>query len=41
MLTAETRLMAHLMSQGVFKPQKILRVSILGAPAAIYVVRVT
>ena len=40
MLTAETRLMADLMSRGVFRPQKILRVSILGAPAAIYVVRV-
>ena len=40
MLTAETRLMADLMSRGVFKPQKILRVSILGAPAAIYVVRI-
>ena len=39
MLTAETRLMADLMSRGVFRPQKILRVSILGAPAAIYVVR--
>jgi len=41
MLTAETRLMADLMSRGVFRPQKILRVSILGAPAAIYVVRVS
>jgi tRNA (guanine6-N2)-methyltransferase len=40
MLTAETRLMADLMSRGVFRPQKILRVSILGAPAAIYVVRI-
>ncbi len=39
MLTAETRLMADLMSRGLFRPQKILRVSILGAPAAIYVVR--
>jgi tRNA (guanine6-N2)-methyltransferase len=39
MLTAETHLMADLMSRGVFRPQKILRVSILGAPAAIYVVR--
>jgi tRNA G46 methylase TrmB len=39
MLTAETRLMADMMSRGVFRPQKILRVSILGAPAAIYVVR--
>ena len=39
MLTAETRLMADLMSRGAFRPQKILRVSILGAPAAIYVVR--
>ena len=41
MLTAETRLMADLMSRGLFRPQKILRVSILGAPAAIYVVRAT
>jgi tRNA (guanine6-N2)-methyltransferase len=40
MLTAETRLMADLMSRGAFRPQKILRVSILGAPAAIYLVRV-
>lgn len=40
MLTAETRLMADLMSRGVFRPQKLLRVSILGAPAAIYVIRV-
>ena len=40
MLTAETRLMADLMSRGVFRPHKILRVSILGAPAAIYVMRV-
>ncbi len=39
MLTAETRLMADLMSRGALRPQKILRVSILGAPAAIYVVR--
>jgi 23S rRNA G2445 N2-methylase RlmL len=39
MLTAETHLMGDLMSRGVFRPQKILRVSILGAPAAIYVVR--
>ena len=39
MLTAETRLMADLMSRGLFRPQKIMRVSILGAPAAIYVVR--
>ncbi len=40
MLTAETRLMADLMSRGAFRPHKILRVSILGAPASIYVVRV-
>jgi tRNA (guanine6-N2)-methyltransferase len=39
MLTAETRLMADLMSRKVFRPHTILRVSILGAPAAIYVVR--
>jgi 23S rRNA G2445 N2-methylase RlmL len=41
LLTAETRLMADLMSRGVFRPHKILRVSILGAPAAIYVIRAT
>lgn len=39
MLTGETSLMGDLIMRGVIRPQKILRVSILGAPAAIYVWR--
>jgi tRNA (guanine6-N2)-methyltransferase len=36
-LTGETHLMSELISRGLFRPQKILRVSILGASAAVYV----
>jgi hypothetical protein len=36
-LTGETRLMSDLITHGLFRPQKILRVSILGASAAVYV----
>jgi tRNA (guanine6-N2)-methyltransferase len=39
MLTAETRLMGDLMARGVFRAEKVLRISVLGAPAAIYVCR--
>lgn len=39
MLTSEGRLMSDLMMRGVFRPEKILRVSILGAPASIYLWR--
>lgn len=37
MLTAETRLMRHLWSDGLIKPSKVLHVSVLGVPAAVYV----
>jgi tRNA (guanine6-N2)-methyltransferase len=37
LLTAETRLMREMISRGVIRPRKILNVTILGAPAAIYV----
>jgi tRNA (guanine6-N2)-methyltransferase len=36
-LTSETRLMSDLITKGLFRPDKILRVSILGASAAVYV----
>jgi tRNA (guanine6-N2)-methyltransferase len=36
-LTAETRLMSDLITHGLFRPDKILRVSILGASTAVYV----
>ena|GEM_PF-243500 len=36
-LTSETRLMSDLITRGLFRPDKILRVSILGANAAVYV----
>jgi 23S rRNA G2445 N2-methylase RlmL len=36
-LTGETGLMSDLVGKGLLRPDKILRVSILGAPAAIYV----
>jgi 23S rRNA G2445 N2-methylase RlmL len=36
-LTGETRLMSDLIAQGFLRPDKILRVSILGASAAVYV----
>ena len=39
MLTAETRLMAELQARGLFRAERVVRVAILGAPAAIYVVR--
>ncbi|HKV55265.1 MAG TPA: methyltransferase domain-containing protein [Candidatus Binataceae bacterium] len=35
-LTGETRLMSELIRRGAFRPEKILYVSILGAPAAVY-----
>jgi 23S rRNA G2445 N2-methylase RlmL len=38
-LTAETRLMGELMTRGVFRAEKVLRISVLGTPAAIYVYR--
>jgi tRNA (guanine6-N2)-methyltransferase len=38
-LTSEWRLMRDLEDRGIFKPAKTLRVSILGAPAAVYVGR--
>jgi tRNA (guanine6-N2)-methyltransferase len=37
MLTAEIRLMSDLITRGLFRPDKILRVSVLGADAAVYV----
>jgi 23S rRNA G2445 N2-methylase RlmL len=37
LLTGETRLMSDLITRGLFRPDKILRVSILGAAAAVYV----
>ncbi|MGH7934384.1 MAG: methyltransferase domain-containing protein, partial [Candidatus Binataceae bacterium] len=40
MLTAETHLMRMMIARGMLTPEQILRVSILGAPAAIYVCRV-
>ena len=40
MLTGETRLMGDLMTRGRFRPEKIVHVTILGAPAAVYVSRV-
>jgi 23S rRNA G2445 N2-methylase RlmL len=39
MLTGETRLMSDLIRRGLLRPEKILRVSVLGAPAAVYVCR--
>ena len=36
-LTGETRLMSDLITRGLLRPDKILRVSILGASAAVYV----
>jgi len=39
LLTSESRLMREMISRGVIRPQKILNVTILGAPAAIYVCR--
>ncbi len=36
-LTSETRLVSDLSTRGLFRPDKILRVSILGAGAAVYV----
>jgi len=36
-LTGETRLMSDLITRGLFRPDKIMRVSILGAGAAVYV----
>lgn len=39
-LTAETRLMAEVSARAEFRPEKIVRVSVLGAPAAIHVWRV-
>ncbi|MBV8450654.1 MAG: methyltransferase domain-containing protein [Deltaproteobacteria bacterium] len=36
-LTGETRLMSDLITRGLFRPDKVLRVSILGANAAVYV----
>lgn len=36
-LTAETRLMRQLWSDGVIKPAKVFHVSVLGIPAAVYV----
>jgi len=41
MLTAETGLMSELARRGVLRAEKILRVSILGAPASVYVCRAT
>jgi tRNA (guanine6-N2)-methyltransferase len=40
MLTGETRLMGDLITRGRFRPEKIVRVTILGAPATVYVSRV-
>jgi 23S rRNA G2445 N2-methylase RlmL len=40
MLTAETRLMTELISRGRFRPEKIVRVTIQGTPATVYVSRV-
>ena len=37
LLTAETRLMRELWRDGMLKPSRVLQVSILGAPAAVYV----
>jgi 23S rRNA G2445 N2-methylase RlmL len=39
MLTSEMRLMSELMTRRLFRAERIVRVSILGAPAAIYVLR--
>ena len=39
MLTAETRLMGDLMARGVFRAEHVIRITVLGAPAAIYVCR--
>jgi len=36
-LTGETRLMSDIISRGLFRPEKILQVSILGTGAAVYV----
>ncbi|HJU12520.1 MAG TPA: methyltransferase domain-containing protein, partial [Candidatus Binataceae bacterium] len=40
-LTAETRLMSDLVARGLFRPHEILRVSLLGASAAIYIAEVS
>lgn len=37
LLTAETRLMRELWRDGMFKPSRVLHVSVLGAPASVYV----
>ena len=37
LLSAETRLMSELWSRAHLRPSRILRVTVLGAPAAIYV----
>jgi len=39
-LTGETRLMAEVSARAGFRPEQVLRVSILGAPAAIHVWRI-
>jgi tRNA (guanine6-N2)-methyltransferase len=39
MLTAETRLMGDLMTRGVFRAEKVFRISVLGTPAVIYLCR--
>jgi tRNA (guanine6-N2)-methyltransferase len=39
MLTAEMRLMGESMTRGAFRAERVLRVNVLGAPAAIYVCR--
>jgi hypothetical protein len=36
-LTGETRLMSELTARGMFRPDRILHISILGARAAVYV----
>ncbi len=41
MLTAETGMMSELARRGVLRAEKILRVSILGASASVYVCRAT
>jgi tRNA (guanine6-N2)-methyltransferase len=39
MLTAETPLMGELMTRGIFRAERVIRITVLGAPAAIYVCR--
>lgn len=39
MLTGESRLIGNLMIRGLFRPERIIHVSILGAPATVYVWR--